>query len=132
MPEQRNPYRGSRPWLRLGFKARDGAVHHLNLVADTGSAAGVIVRSDWMTRLMIQPCQDRPSNFGLLIGGWLRLYNPSLGGFVELIRGFANDTAAHIAARAHPDFVGLVGLPVLRMGEYGGNADAFWFRYPPQ
>ena len=130
MPEQRNPYRGSRPWLRLGFKAPDGAVHHLDLVADTGSAAGVIIRSDWMATLRIEPCQHRPSNFGLLTGVWLRLYNPELR-LVEFIRGYGNDTAAHIATRSHTDFVGLVGLPILRIGEYGGNADAFWFRYPP-
>jgi hypothetical protein len=130
MAEQRNLYRGSRPWLRLGFKATDGSVYYLDLVADTGSAAGILLRPDWMDLLRHRTCQNRPSNFGLLLGGWLRLYTPELG-LVEFVRGYGNAQAAQIAARSDPAFVGLVGLPILRMGEYGGNADAFWFRYPP-
>lgn len=129
MPEQRNLYRGSRPWLRVRFKAKDGSVHQLDLVADTGSAAGIILRLDLLRALAHEPCQDRPSNFGSLVGGWLRLYNPDLG-LVEFVRGYGNDRAAAMVARSHPDFVGVVGLPVLRLAEYGGNADAFWIRTP--
>ena len=129
MPEQRNLYRGSRPWLRLGFKALDGSVLHLDLVADTGSAAGVMIRPDLMDALRHHPCTNRSSNFGLLLGGWLRLYNPEFG-LVEFVRGYGSDQAAQIAARSDPTFVGVVGLPILRLTEYGGNADEFWIRTP--
>jgi hypothetical protein len=130
MAEQRNSYRGSRPWLRLGFKDREGSVHQLDLVADTGCSAELIIRPDVMEKLTFRASGDKNSNFGLLIGGWLRLYNPDLGGLVEFTVGYGNTKAAEIAARSHPDFVGIVGLPFLRLGEYGGNADSFWFRYP--
>lgn len=130
MAEQRNPYRGGRPWLRLGFRASDGAVHYLDLVADTGSAAQIVLRADRLTALRFLPLPDRPSNFGTMTGGLLRLYTPELG-LVETILGYGNDRIAATAARSHPDFTGIVGLPLLRLGEYGGNATDFWFRYPP-
>lgn len=130
MAEQRNPYRGSRPWLRLRFRTFAGAVRHLDLVADTGSAAQIILRTDLLVALRFLPLPERPSNFSPMIGGLLRLYNPELG-VVETVLGYGNDRIAATAARSHPDFVGVVGLPLLRIGEYGGNATDFWFRYPP-
>src|SRR4051812_37439314 len=98
MAEQRNAYRGPRPWLRLAFKATDGTVHALDLVVDTGSPASLIIRSDWMMRLKHQTFNDRNSNFGLLTGGWLRWYNPELG-VVEFVIGYGNDRAAEMVAR---------------------------------
>ncbi len=130
MAEQRNPYRGERPWLRLGFRTADGAVHHYDLIADTGSAAGIILRPDLRIAMRFLPLADRPSNFGPMSGGWLRLYNPGLG-VVETVLGYGNDRVAATAARSHPNYVGVVGLPLLRLGEYGGDATDFWFRYPP-
>lgn len=130
MAEQRNPYRGARPWLRLGFKATDGAVRFLDLVADTGNAAQIILRADLLIALRFLPLPPRPSNFGPMVGGLLRLYNPELG-VVETVLGYGNDQLAATAARSHADFVGVIGLPLLRVGEYGGNATDFWFRYPP-
>jgi hypothetical protein len=130
MAEQRNPYRGPRPWLRLGFKAPDGSTHRFDLVVDTGSPAGLIIRSDLMTLLTHRALRSRSSNFGELTGGWLRLYAPELA-VVEFAIGYGNDRAAEIVARSHPEFVGIIGLPLLRIGEYGGNATDFWFRYPP-
>ncbi|MBA4065038.1 MAG: hypothetical protein C0501_15255 [Isosphaera sp.] len=130
MAEQRNRYRGSRPWLRLGFRAADGAVCHFDLVADTGSAPGLILRPDVMDRLRFLPYRNRVSNLGELVGGWVRLYNPEFG-VVETVVAYGNARGAELAARSHPDFVGLIGLPILRVGEYGGNATDFWFRYPP-
>ncbi len=75
MAEQRNRYRGSRPWLRLGFRAADGSVCHHDLVADTGSPAGLILRPDIMDLLRFYPYPDRNSNLGTLFGGWVRLYS---------------------------------------------------------
>lgn len=131
MAEQRNPYRGGRAWLRLGFRAADGTVRQLDLVADTGCPAAVMLRPDLYRLFCFMPQVPRTTNFGQVPAGWLQLSAPELG-IVETVLGFASNEAARLAERSHPDFVGLVGLPILRLGEYGGNADAFWFRYPPQ
>ena len=131
MAEQRNPYRGSRAWLRLGFQIPGGAVLYLDLLADTGTPAGLMLRPDLMDLLRIWGDRDRPSTLGPLSGGWVRVYNPDFDGLVELVLAYGSTKAAEIAARSHPDFVGVVGLPLLRVGEYGGNATDFWFRYPP-
>ena len=130
MAEQRNRYRGPRPWLALDFRAVDGAVYRHELVADTGNPAGFILRTDLMNALRIIPWRNRQSYFGLLEGGWIQWYNPDLG-IVELVIAYGNDNVAALAARNHTNFVGIIGLPLLRLGEYGGNATDFWFRYPP-
>ena len=105
-------------------------MYHHELIADTGCAAGLILRTDLMNAIRVSPWPDRQSNFGRLEGGWVQWFNPDLG-IVELVVAYGNDNAAALAARSHPNFVGLVGLPLLRVGEYGGNATDFWFRYPP-
>lgn len=130
MAEQRNRYRGARPWLRLGFRAPGGVVHHFDLIADTGSAPALLFRPDIMDLLRFHPYHNRTSNLGDLFGGWVRLYSPELG-IVETSIAYGSERAGQLASRAHPDFVGLIGLPLLRLGEYGGNATDFWFRYPP-
>jgi len=129
MAEQRNRYLGGRPWLQLGFKTVDGRVHLLKLVADTGSAAGIILRPDWFFTLRHEGSPTRESNFGPMASGWMRVYTPEIG-LVEFVRGYGSDRAAEIAARSDPEFVGLVGLPVLRLTEYGGDYDTFWVRTP--
>lgn len=129
MPEQRNPYRGQRPWLQLAFKATDGEVHELKLIADTGSAGAVLLRPDWFEFLRHKESKSRESNLGKLASGWLRIFNPELG-LVEFVRGYGSEKASEIAANSDPEFVGLVGLPVLRLMEYGGNYDSFWIRTP--
>jgi hypothetical protein len=83
-----------------------------------------------MDLLRFLPYRNRVSNLGTLLGGWVQLYTPELG-VVETVLAYGNASGAELAARAHPDFVGIVGLPLLRLGEYGGNATDFWFRYPP-
>jgi len=116
--------------MRLAFQARDRTVAECDLIADTGCPVGVILPEDLFHRLLFREIPDIDTNFGLLVGGWLRLYMPNFG-LVELIRGYGSDTVADSSAREHPAFVGLVGLPVLRLGDYGGDADTFWFRYQP-
>lgn len=130
MVEQRNPYSGNRPWLRLGFRGPDGAVQTLKLLADTGCAAQIVLRLDLFLTLRFLTRANRTSNFGDMIGGLLRVYTPDLG-IVETVPAYGNDGMAALAARSDPSFVGAIGLPFLRIGEYGGNATDFWFRYPP-
>jgi hypothetical protein len=130
--EQRNRYRGplNRAWLRLDFRAPGGAVHALDLVADTASHYGLILRRSLFDQLVHHSVPPEFNQYGMLVGGWLRLYMPS-SGLVELVRGYGNDLLCAAVAEEDPNFMGLVGLPVLRLGEYGGNATDFWFRYPP-
>jgi hypothetical protein len=64
-----------------------------------------------------------------MFGGWLQLDMPACG-LIRQVCGYANGTIGAGAA-ADPNFMGHVGLPLLRLGEYGGDATEFWFRYPP-
>jgi hypothetical protein len=67
------------------------------------------------------------SNFGPLTGAWLELRMPELG-LVKQILCFGNDQVFQALQLESPDFVGLVGLPFLRMVQYGGDASSFWIR----
>ena len=80
-----------------------------------------------MARLKVRDAPDLHTNFGLLQGGWLQLAMPELG-LTQAILGYASDAVAAAAAASHLDFRGLIGLPLLRLAEYGGNADWFWVR----
>jgi len=129
MAEQRNTYHRGRPWLRLGFKDIEGTVHELKLIADTGSAGGIILRPDWFLKLRHERTEVRESNFGPMVSGWLRLYQPDLA-LVEFVRGYSSEKVAATAAHSDPEFLGVVGLPVLRLMLYGGDYDSFWLRTP--
>ena len=80
-----------------------------------------------MARLKARDGPDLNTNFGLLQGGWLQLAMPELG-LTQTVLGYASDAVAAAAAASHPDFQGLAGLPLLRLAEYGGDADWFWIR----
>lgn len=69
------------------------------------------------------------SNFRSLEGGWLRVVIPELL-FDQKMLGYANDAVANVVKKSGPDFAGLVGLPLLRMFEFGGNRGQFWIRSP--
>ena len=133
MSEQRNRYRGSteRPFLTLDFGVADGSRLPLTLLADTGCPFGLIVGTATFHRLICGPAASMSSNFGInMPGGWFRLFMPETG-LVELVRAYASDIVERAVQADDPSFVGLVGLPIVRLGEYGGNVDEFWFRYPP-
>lgn len=130
--EFRNPYRGVTPraWLQLDFRAPDGTLRALDLVVDTASADAVILRKSVFDLLVIRPAQPYVSSWGFMHGGWLQLDMPACG-LVQEVHAYANNVLAAGVAADDPNFMGLVGLPVLRLGEFGGNATDFWFRYPP-
>ena len=90
----------------------------------------MVFRPDVLSKVAFLPLPDRASNHDLMTGGWVRLYSPELG-VVETVVGYGSDKISATVARSDPDFMGLVGLPVLRMGEYGGNSSEFWFRNLP-
>ena len=133
MSEQRNRYIGHHPRsiLHLTFSGLDGTVHELTLLADTGSGYPVIVGPGWFDRLVHTRRRTDAilTNHGPLTEGWFHLDMPDLG-LNQLVRGYCGPGIAGPLAEENPDLDGLVGLPFLRLGEYGGNADEFWFRYP--
>jgi hypothetical protein len=52
---------------------------------------------------------------------------PELG-LTNLVLGFGSDHVLQAVQSDCLDFQGLVGLPLLRMLEYGGDEVAFWIR----
>ncbi len=132
MSEQLNPYFGryARPFLRTTFSERNGTTQELMLLADTGSPYPVILSPFWFDRLVHTETRDVDTNFGRLYSGWVHLYMPDYG-LSELAKGYSNQHVGESLAEENPDLVGLVGLPLLRLGEYGGNATDFWFRSSP-
>ena len=133
MSEQRNPYTGHvpRPVVRLTFCELDGTDHELTLLADTGSGYPVIVGREWFDRLVNHRRRVAPihTNLGPLTEGWFHLYMPEFG-LNQLVLAYRGPDIAESLAAENPDLHGLAGLPILRLGEYGGNATEFWFRYP--
>jgi hypothetical protein len=127
--EQRNAYKGkpSRPWVRIRLLAPDGTFRELDLVADTGNPSALIIGQAAMTDLTLIPTSTVTSNFGPLAGGWLSVHMPELGVDQDLL-GYASDRIVTSVQASHPDFEGLAGLPLLRLMEYGGDADWFWVR----
>jgi hypothetical protein len=99
----------------------------MDLMADTGNPCAIIISRATMARLKQRTAPDVNSNFGLLEGGWFHVRMPELG-LDQEITGYASDAVITAAKASSPDFEGLVGLPLLRMLEYGGDADWFWIR----
>jgi hypothetical protein len=131
MPEQRNPYKGSpdRSWLRLTLVAANGATTQLQAITDTGNPCALVVGADVMRQFNLGIAPGMNTNFGPLDGGWLRVQIPDIG-FDDVILAYSSDAILQVAKASHPDFDGLVGLPLLRMMEFAGDCDNFWIRMP--
>lgn len=127
--EQRNAYKGGppRPWIRVRILHADGRFLDLDLVADTGSPLALIVSLECLLSFRSKETANVMSNFGPLEGGLLRIAIPEVG-FDARLEAFGGDRLATALRRSHEDFGGLVGLPLLRMFEYGGDWDEFWVR----
>jgi len=113
----------------LGFEDLAGNREEFDLVADTGCPMAIVLRPDVFDRFQRFQSSPEHTTFGFLATGWFQLSVPSLG-LMRSAHCYRSQTAADIVSRSHADFAGLVGLPILRLGEYGGNASEFWFRYP--
>jgi hypothetical protein len=124
---QRNPYKGDppRPWIRLQLRAVNGSVQQLDLLADTGNPFPIVISEAHWLQVNQGVTQGVLTNFGLMPGGWVEVVIPELG-FDELVTGYGNDAVAASTQASSPDFGGLIGLPLLRMMRYGGDADFFW------
>ncbi len=129
--EQRNIYKGqpSRAWLRLQLAADDDQVREFQFLVDTGNPCAIIVDTETMHSLRLRESTSARSNFGPLEGGWLHVAIPELAFDVRTL-GYANDSVVNVVKRSDARFAGLVGLPLLRMVEYGGDAGSFWLRSP--
>jgi hypothetical protein len=129
--EQRNPYKGSPPraWVRLRFRAPDGATHEVECLADTGNPYAVVLSQAMMGLLEQVAAPGVNTNFGPLQGGWLQLSMPEFG-LVQDVLGYGSDAVVAACKASSPDFGGLLGLPLLRLVEYGGDGAAFWIRAP--
>jgi predicted aspartyl protease len=129
--EQRNVYKGTpaRAWLRLQLIGSDGQIRELELLVDTGNLCAIIIDAETMQAMRWRESSSTQSNFGSLDGGWLRAAIPELDFDVKLL-GYANDSVVSVVKRSDADFAGLVGLPLLRMLDYGGNSGCFWVGPP--
>lgn len=127
--EQRNPYDGKPPraWIVLRLAALDGGILELKLLADTGNPFAFVVSSGVMAKFNHGDGPHASTNFGVLEGAWFRLAMPDLG-LTQKVYGFASDDVVTSTKTNHADFQGLAGLPLLRLMEFGGDADAFWIR----
>lgn len=127
--EQRNVYKGepARAWVRLQLISTDDRVHELECLVDTGNPCSIIIDLATMRSQRWRESLVTDSNFGPLEGGWLRIAIPELAFDVRTL-GYANDSVVNVVQRSDPEFAGLVGLPFLRMFEYGGDQGRFWIR----
>jgi hypothetical protein len=126
---QQNVYKGDPPraWIRLRFAAPDGSTHERQLLADTGSPCAVILGDADLFLFLHNEGARVDSNFGPMRGAWLQLAMPELGLTREVL-GFGSEAVMEAVRDASADFAGLVGLPLLRLVEYGGDGDSFWLR----
>jgi hypothetical protein len=127
--EQRNAYKGAPPrgWVRVDLVANDGSSQTLHLLVDTGNPCAVIIGTPNVGLMNLIPGLSLNTNFGPMRGGWLRVVIPDIG-FDRQVIGYGSDAVVAAAQASSPDFAGLVGLPLLRMMEYGGDANGFWVR----
>ena len=127
--ELRKPYHGDppRPWIPVRLVDRKGRVIAVNAVADTGSPFPLVTREKVLRRCRVRDAMQATTNFGILDAGWAEVRMPDLQ-FSREILVYGSDHVADVLARSAQVFDALVGLPFLRMFEYGGNDREFWLR----
>jgi hypothetical protein len=127
--KQRNAYKGSppRPWVRLRLKAPDGTDLELDLLADTGNPCALILSQANLAKFQHVNAPNLNTNFGPLTGGWVHVLMPDFGLDQPLVC-YGSDAVVSATKASSPDLEGLLGLPLLRMLQYGGDADWFWIR----
>ena len=107
--------------------AVNGDAVELDLLADTGNPFAAIVGRSTLEAFIRADAELVKTNFGGLKGGWLQLRIPELN-FDSFVLAYGSDDVEHAARASSSDLSGLAGLPLLRLFEYGGDADAFWLR----
>ena len=127
--EQRNPYAGvpQRAWVTVRFVALDSTVVQLKLMVDTGCPCSLVVGSEFAAAFQHQHAPDSMSNFGNLAGAWFQIQLADIGLSVRVV-GYGSEEVLRASKQSHREFDGLIGLPLLRLCEYGGDRDYFWLR----
>jgi hypothetical protein len=104
-----------------------GDTRDWKLIADIGSPFAIVIGVEHLPDFSFGAGTHLNSNFGFLESAWLHLAMPEFE-LDSLILGYGSNEVLDSARADHPDFEGLAGLPLLRLLEYGGNADEFWIR----
>jgi hypothetical protein len=128
-PVQRNYYKGNplRAWIHVHLIDKGGNTLEVDLIADSGNPYSLIVGEVELTSLSHRKGSSATTNFGILTGGWIRIAIPDIG-YDALVRGYGSNLIRDAARQSHPDFQGVVGLPLLRSLLYGGDPGSFWIR----
>jgi hypothetical protein len=129
MLELRNAYDGEppRPWLTVKLLSRRGRSVQVKAVVDTGSPFHLVTSEKLLRRCRLRDGQLAFTNYGMLDAGWTEIRVPELQ-FSERLLTYGSDEIVSAVERSSPNFSALIGLPFLRMFEYGGNATEFWLR----
>ena len=97
------------------------------MLADTGNPFAVVLGQADLVKLMQAELRGVNTNFGTMTGGWIQLAMPEFG-LTRRVSDFDSDRVLQAVRADSSDFLGLIGLPLLRMLEYGGDHAAFWIR----
>src|ERR1041384_3363790 len=79
--EQRNPYLGDppRPWIVVRLEDKRDQTEELRVVADTGNPFELIIDPDAFRRLTHGEGMKIETNFGFMVGGWIKIVMPDFG-----------------------------------------------------
>ncbi len=97
----------------------------MEALVDTGCPFDLIV--DVATRATFgfgDPVASQ-TNYGTLQGGWVLVEVPGCN-FKDVLVGYESDVVVQQAKQACPDFDAIIGLPLLREFNYGGDRQEFW------
>lgn len=106
---------GHRCWVEIGLESPPNARGQTKrliqrLIADLGCPFDLIVERGILQRFRWSDEPSKPSNFGWLEGGLVRVSMPELE-FVHSVRAYSNTRAVHIAR--DEGFDGIAGKPFL-------------------
>ncbi len=126
---QRSVYKGTppRPWIRVELIGPDGQARVLEAVADTGNPLPIIVSPAVMSAFGHLSGPGTETNFGHFDGGFLQVRIPETSVDATIL-GYTSGHVVEAIQGSSPAFEALVGLPLLRRLEFGGNSDSFWIR----
>ncbi len=129
LPGQLREYRGfpQRAWMRIRLQSLEDEIVEMDAMIDTGCPYSIVLDDRLFERFMHRYIKSVESNFGLLAGGWLRAIVPGTRLNADVV-GYGSSTILRLLHASDRRFEGLIGLPLLRMLEYGGDATRFWIR----
>jgi len=116
-----------RAWVFVTLIAPDGTNQKLDFVADTGCSFNLVVGSAALGQFQERPGPAQVSSYGTHSSGWVRVSIPEVA-LDQKVLACESDPVLTIVQSDDPDFAGILGLPLLRMTEYDGDADWFWIR----